>query len=139
MMRVLLDTNVVLDFLLDRPPFAEAAAAIWEALVQKRCEGYVSAITPINLFYIARKLKGVEMARASVAGLLKECQICPLDATTLQIALALPLKDYEDAAQLAGAIANRLDAIVTRDPADFAGAPLPIFSPTDFLAKVAAA
>lgn len=67
-MRALLDTNIVLDFLLDRPPFAEAAAAIWDALAQKRFEGYVSAITPVNLFYIARKLKGAEMARASVEG-----------------------------------------------------------------------
>jgi predicted nucleic acid-binding protein len=66
MMRALLDTNAVLDFLLDRPTFAEAAAAIWEALVQKRFAGYVAAITPINLFYIARKLKGAEMARATV-------------------------------------------------------------------------
>jgi predicted nucleic acid-binding protein len=137
MTRALLDTNVVLDFLLDRPPFAEAAAAIWEALVQKRFEGYVAAITPINLFYIARKLKGTEMARASVAGLIRDCQICPLDRTTLQTALALPLKDYEDAAQLASALASGLDIIVTRDPADFAGASLAVLSPVEFLAKIA--
>jgi predicted nucleic acid-binding protein len=51
MKRVLLDTNVVLDFLLDRAPFAEAAAEVWEANRQGRIEIYVSAITPVNVFY----------------------------------------------------------------------------------------
>jgi hypothetical protein len=50
----------------------------------------------------------------------------------------LPLKDYEDAAQLASALVNGLDTIVTRDPVDFAGASLVILSPVDFLEKIAA-
>jgi predicted nucleic acid-binding protein len=55
--RVLLDTNVVLDFLLDRVPFADAAAALWQANDVGEITAYVSAITPINVFYIARKLR----------------------------------------------------------------------------------
>ncbi len=139
MLRALLDTNVVLDFLLDRPPFAEASAAVWEANKQKRFVAYISAITPINLFYVARKIKGAEVAIASVAGLLKECRVCPIDFDSLQTALTLSLNDYEDAAQLAGALAQGLDAIVTRDPKDFVGSPLPIFSPADFLNQLTAA
>lgn len=50
MMRVLLDTNVVLDYLLDREPFAEAAAAVWEAHRQGQIEAYLAAITPVNIF-----------------------------------------------------------------------------------------
>lgn len=61
-MHVLLDTNVVLDFLLDRAPFAEAAAQLWEAQRQGRFVAYVSAITPVNIFYIARKLRGIALA-----------------------------------------------------------------------------
>ncbi len=57
MIRVLLDTNVVLDFLLDRDPFADLAAALWLANDEEQNEAYVSVITPINVFYIARKLK----------------------------------------------------------------------------------
>jgi predicted nucleic acid-binding protein len=64
--RVLLDTNVVLDFLLDRAPFADAAEALWQANDDGRIEAYVSAITPVNVFYIARKLKGLETARQLV-------------------------------------------------------------------------
>jgi len=64
--RVLLDTNVVLDFLLDRAPFADEAAALWQANDDGRIEAYVSAITPVNVFYVARKLKGIETARQLV-------------------------------------------------------------------------
>ncbi len=47
-MRILRDTNVVLDFLLDRPSLGEAAAALWQANEQKQFEGYIAAITPIS-------------------------------------------------------------------------------------------
>lgn len=51
-MRVLLDTDVILDLLLDRAPFADAAAALWLAHEREQLNAYIAAITPINLFYI---------------------------------------------------------------------------------------
>lgn len=139
MMRVLLDTNVVLDFLLDREPFAESAAAVWEANRRGEIVSYVSAITPVNVFYIARKLKGGEEARRVVEGLLVECRIAFLDSAVLQDALSLPLKDYEDAVQHASAVHSQLDAIVTRDPDDYARASIPVYSPPGLLAMLSAA
>ena len=135
-MRVLLDTNVILDFLLDRRPFAGPAEEVWQALQQGRAEGYVSPITPVNVFYIAHKMKGANYARQLIVGLLAVCPACPLDDSAMQAALRLPLTDYEDAVQLAGALAYQLDAIVTRDPNDFAGGSLPIYSPADFLKQL---
>lgn len=132
-MRVLLDTNVVLDFLLDREPFAEAATEIWEANRQRRIEAYVSAITPVNIFYIARKLRGVEVARRIVEGLLNECRIAMVDRAVLQDAMTFSVKDYEDAVQLASAMRSRLDAIVTRNPKDYPSAPLLVLSPSDLV------
>ena len=136
MMRVLLDTNVVLDFLLDREPFADAAAALWEAGRNGQIENYVSALTPVNVFYIARKLKGVTEARKIVEGLLAECQVAPIDSGVLQDAMALPFTDFEDAVQHASATGGHLDAIVTRDPTDYAKATLPVFSPPDLLTQL---
>jgi predicted nucleic acid-binding protein len=98
-MRVLLDTDVVLDLLLDRPGFVEDAAAILEANEQGRVEAYISAITPVNVFYIARKLKGTETAWQAVAELLAAFRICPIDQASLQLAMSLPMTDYEDAVQ----------------------------------------
>ncbi|HWX43130.1 MAG TPA: PIN domain-containing protein [Blastocatellia bacterium] len=98
-MRVLLDTDVVLDVLLDRAGFVEAATALWEANEQGRIEAYISAITPVNVFYIARKLKGRETARRVAVDLLQVFKVCPLDHPALEAAQALPLSDFEDAVQ----------------------------------------
>ena len=68
--------------------------------------------------------------------LLAKFRVCAVDHGALQIALTLPVTDYEDAVQVAGALASHLDAIVTRDPHDFAGATLPVYSPADFLKQL---
>jgi predicted nucleic acid-binding protein len=133
MIKVLLDTNVVLDLLLDREGFAEAAASIWDAHCRNEVEAYIAAITPINTFFIARKLKGADLAREYVSKLLGTLKICPLDHQSLLAAEILSLPDYEDSVQVASAMFNNLDAIITRDPKDFKNSPLPVYSPTDFL------
>jgi predicted nucleic acid-binding protein len=82
-MRVLLDTDVILDLLLDRAGFVEHAAALWEAHEQGRLEAYISVITPVNVFYIARKLKGAETARQAVVELLAALGYCNQAALAL--------------------------------------------------------
>ena len=129
MTRVLLDTNVILDFLLDRAPFADAAAALWQANEDGRIEAWVSVITPVNVFYIARKLKGMTMARQLVGSLLAACRICGPNRNMLLSALTLPVKDFEDAVQLVSAQAEALDALVTRDPDDYKGVDFRVLSP----------
>ena len=136
-MRVLLDTNVVLDFLLDRAPFAETAAALWRANEDGRIIIYVSVITPVNVFYIARKIKGAAVARQLVESLLTASRVCGPDRDMLLAALALPLRDFEDAVQVMSAQAEMLDALVTRDPADYQGIGYPVLSPTDCLTQIA--
>ena len=137
MTRVLLDTNVVLDFLLDRAPFADAAAALWQANDDGQIEAYVSVVTPVNVFYIARKLKGAATARQLVESLLAACRVCAPDRSALLSALALPVKDYEDAVQVVSAQAELLDALITRDPDDYNGVQFPVFSPAGFLEQLA--
>ena len=132
-MRVLFDTNVILDVLFRREPFVTTAAALWQANEDKLFEGYVAGITPVNLFYIAAKIKGAGAARAAVRDLLDAFRVCPIDATILQSALTLPLRDYEDAVQHAAATASQMDAIVTRDTRGYAGATLLVLTPQDLL------
>jgi predicted nucleic acid-binding protein len=135
-MRVLLDTDVVLDYLLEREPFAESAVALFELIAQEACDGYVAAVTPVNVFYLARKDRGMDKARQAVTELLTAMDVCPVDQSTLGTALALPFSDYEDAVQHACATAAGLDAIITRNLDDYKNATLPIFSPTDFLTHI---
>lgn len=132
-MRVLFDTDLVLDLLLDRDPFVDAAAAIFTLHEEGRISGYISGITIINVFYITRKLKGIMSARKAVEELLATMNVCPLDQLVLASAQRLAFTDYEDAVQHACATASGLDAIITRNLVDYKNATLPVFSPTDFL------
>jgi predicted nucleic acid-binding protein len=124
MMRALLDTNVVLDALLRRAEFVVDSYALWQACAAGRLEGWISAITPVNVFYIAPKQVGADQARQHVADLLTAFQVLPIDAATLHAAQSLPMADFEDAVQAAAAAAH-LDALVTRNTKDYANAPLP--------------
>jgi predicted nucleic acid-binding protein len=136
MMRILIDTDVALDFLLVRQPFDQEANAIFLACSQQRCAGYIAPITAVNVFYIARKTQGTTGARQLVENLLKLIDVCPLNKAILQTAHALPLTDYEDAVQTAAALAAGLDAIVTRNGSDYQGAPITILTPADMLTRL---
>lgn len=132
-MQILLDTNVILDLLLDRPEFAENAALLWKAHEDERLTAYVSGITPVNLFYIGRKLKGLEAAHAAVTELLGTLPVAGINQAILQNALELGFKDYEDAVQHASAVALNLEVIVTRNLSDFTKATMPVQSPAEFI------
>jgi predicted nucleic acid-binding protein len=132
-MRVLFDSDVVLDLLLDRAPFVQEAAALFELHERGRLDGYVSGITVVNVFYVTRKLKGLDAARLAVGELLKAVGVCPVDRDVLADAQRLPFSDYEDAVQHACAEAGGLDAVVTRNLEDYKNAVLPVFSPDGLL------
>lgn len=132
-MRVLLDTNVILDLFLDRAPFADAAATLWLAHEREQLSVYVAAITPVNLFYIARKLRDEKKAREAVVELLATLNVCAIDQGMLKSALSLPFRDYEDAVQHAAANAAGVEAIITRNVKDYSAATLQIFTPEEFI------
>ncbi len=134
-MRVLLDTNVALDYLLRRPPFFAEARTIWLAARSGAFEPYVSGITPVNVFYVARKVHGAQIAARIVGLLARTVHVSPIDDAVIQAALVSPLRDFEDAVQVASAVAAGLDLIVTRDVNDFRGATLPVFTPGAFIAR----
>jgi predicted nucleic acid-binding protein len=96
-MRVLIDTNILLDLILDRPAFADAAEQIWEACRAGRFEGNVSALSLPNIFYIVRKAQGAAKARQAVNDVLSVFEVVALNLATLEVAQTLSLSDYEDA------------------------------------------
>ena len=89
MMRVLLDTDVVLDGLMRRQPFAADARRLWQACADGRLEGWISAATTVNVFYIARKQKGLDQARQYIGELL----VAFLVAFTFEVVLAAACSD----------------------------------------------
>jgi predicted nucleic acid-binding protein len=132
-MRILLDNDVVLDFLTARRPFFVEAKQIFQYLDDGKIECFVSAITPINVFYITRKLSGKDVALQAVKDLLNAVEVCETDLKILRKATYSTISDYEDAVQHESAIAENLDAIVTRNTKDFVNATVKVYSPTEFL------
>ena len=132
-MRALLDSDVNLDFILQRQPFFVEAAEIFTRLGNGEFNAYVSAVTPINVYYFTRKAKGISGARQAVQDLLIAAKICVIDNRILQNAHNSPITDYEDAVQHECAVAENLDAIVTRNVKDYKNASIKVYSPTEFL------
>jgi predicted nucleic acid-binding protein len=129
-LKVFLDTNVVLDVLLAREPWREAAERIWLACDEGRATGHVAATTLTNIFYVARKHKGAADARRAVEILLEAFEIVAVDRAVVAAAVALNGQDFEDDIQIACAHAIAADVIVTRDSAGFArAAPTRVVAP----------
>lgn len=135
-MRLLLDTNVVLDVLLARELWVAEAQALWQANDEGRLQGYIPASTLTDLFYIVRRATDLPRARAAVVVCLDAFAICSIGRRTLEEALTLPGTDFEDNVTLACALQHGLDGIVTRDPAGFKGAAVPILTPADALLRL---
>lgn len=135
-MRALLDTDVVLDVVLARAPFAKEATVLFDLCERGLFDAYVSGITPVNVSYVARKAHDSARLRQTIARLLRVVRICPVDHAALARAVNSPISDYEDAVQHACAEAAGLDAIVTRNLGDYKNAALPVLSPADFLQRL---
>ncbi|MDQ3219848.1 MAG: PIN domain-containing protein [Acidobacteriota bacterium] len=132
-MKVLLDNDIVLDFLLKRKKFFDDADEIFVRLQNLEFDGYIAAITPINAFYTCRKEIGKGSAFEAVGELLGLVEVCPVGKDVLQRAFSLDFSDFEDAVQCASAMAESLDAIVTRNTKDYKNSPMQVHSPSEFL------
>jgi len=135
-MRALIDANVILDMLLEREPFFEAAQAVWEANRSGRFDGYVCAVTPVTVFYITEKHNSPSYAFELLHSLMESFRIAPVDGAILKAAMKLPMKDFEDAVQVVSGESQNVDVIVTRDVKDYTNSPIPALTPTEFVAKL---
>jgi predicted nucleic acid-binding protein len=137
--KVLIDTNIVLDFLLQREPFFQDAELLFQKIDSGRIVGYVTATTLTDIFYIARKhTRSIEQARQAVSEMLTAMVICPVNRAVLESAFGSGLADFEDAIQIACAIAQNLDAILTRDTQGFLSSSLPVLSIHELLQQLGA-
>lgn len=136
-MRVLVDTNIALDFLLQREQFFQDAELLFDAINSDQVIGYVTATTLTDIFYIARRhTRRIEQARQAITEILSVMEICPVSRVVLESALGLSLVDFEDAVQVACAVAQGLDAIVTRDRQDFSSSPVTVLSVQELLQRL---
>lgn len=126
-MKVLYDTDVLIDIALAREPFvADSAAALRRA--EDGLSGYVAWHSLANCAYL---LKG--QGRDFLQGLLRIVAVAPVDTQAAQRAFALPLRDLDDALQVAAAEACGASVIITRNVRDYRRSPVPAQTPTAFL------
>ena len=137
MKKVLLDINVVLDVLADREPFAADAQAVLGRIEAGAISGLVAAHTVTTLHFLLSKHLGKAKARKILTDLLQILQVVPVDEDRLRHALGLGWNDFEDAVQAACAEKAGVDALVTRNEADFEGAVVPVLSPVALLSRLA--
>lgn len=131
--RIFLDTNVILDYLLEREPFYYDALKLWAACEEGTVEGYVSALTVNNVHYIAHRLKSETTAMIAVRGILSVFNVVPLDKELMKLAADFHDRDYEDDIQLQSAIRSGCTHLFTRDPTHFHTKALAIIPPSSFL------
>jgi predicted nucleic acid-binding protein len=128
-MKILIDTNIIVDVALIRQPFFDDSDRILVFSEQGSLQGYISAATFGDLYYLLRKSRGKDWTLRFLRRLVTFCQIATVDDAVIRQALAGDFKDFEDAIQYNAAIASQLDGIVTRNPKDFPDTTIPIFTP----------
>ncbi len=135
-MRILIDTNVVLDVLMARRPHVDHALAVFALVDSGRVRGVLGATTITTVFYLAAKGVGVPRARAHVRSLLDLFDVAAVDRAVLVAALDAGFDDFEDGVLHEAGVVTGVDAVVSRDGTGFAAASLPVFTPSAFLAAV---
>lgn len=132
-MIVLFDTDVVLDLLLDREPFSEAAAELFSRVEKGDVTGYVCATTVTTVHYLAAKAVGGARAKRYIRELLSLVEVAPVNRAVLEGALQGRYRDFEDGVVAEAAHHVGASAIITRNLRDFRISAVPAYSPLEVL------
>jgi predicted nucleic acid-binding protein len=123
------DTNIILDLLLDRKPHSKSASLLFDMAVKGKVKLYMSAITVHNLYYILQKLKSHHEAMSILKKIQTFITILDTTASDVQEALQSNPKDFEDALQIQTSQRHsKINAIITRNTKDFKNSSLPIWT-----------
>ena len=133
MRKIFVDTNILLDVALHRDGFFESASAVWGDCESQKVQGFISAISLNNLYYIMRRRVASNVALEYVRLIMNVFSIVPPDEGILRLAVDLPQKDFEDAIQTFSALQVKADCIVTRDREHFSNNYLTIVSPAEYM------
>ena len=136
-MNILFDINVILDALLDRPPFGEDAVILIDLVERSVVNGYISADSITTIYYLIQKSTTTPFARKKIGQILELFEIAPVTRPVLEEALTLGFSDYEDAVVYQSAIGVNADGIVSRNGADFRKSTIAVYSPKELLAVIA--
>ena len=134
-MKLLLDTHIVLDLLLDRKPYADSAAELFSKVENGTVIGCLSGSTVTNVYYLAAKTVGAARAQEEIRKLLTIFDVAPVNRPVLEAALAADFSDFEDAVIHEAACYVGAEAIITRNQKDFKKSRIPVYT-ADEITKI---
>lgn len=132
-MKVVFDTNVLLDIALARKPFVTSSMAVWVRTAQSEHPPMIAPHSLATFYYIVRQAHGKGRAMDAVQDLLVTGQLISFDADCAARAFELGFSDFEDAMIASAAVSVEADWILTRNMSDFKISPVPCATPEDFL------
>ena len=136
---IFIDTDVILDFLTGRQPFAMNAAVIFTLSVERKISTFISPLTFSNCYYVMRKVAKHEKIINKLTDLLEITDISSMNKQTIELALKSDFKDFEDALQNFSATHNdKIDVIITRNLKDYKHSEIAVMSPEIFLKSLSA-
>ncbi len=135
--KILIDTDVILDFFFDRKPFSEDAAQILSLCERKEIKGFVTSIMLSNIYYLLRKTAKHEKVIENIKILMKIIDVTITPKETILNALASDFKDFEDALQNFSALQEKgIKIIITRNTKDYKTSSLAIMTPESYLKTI---
>ena len=133
-MRILFDTNIILDLLLDREPFSQDAQTLVSKVEKGEITGLLCATTITTIHYLVKRSYSQEKSAEIIRSLLKLFEVANVTRTVLEEALEVNDKDYEDSVLYKSAYHSGADMIVTRDRNGFGKSDIPVMNPQELLA-----
>ena len=134
MKKILIDTDVILDFFFDRKPFSENSSIILNMCERKQIQGFVTPVIISNSYYLLRRTAQHNKVIDKLKQLLSITDVLNMNKQIVENALNSDFKDFEDALQNFAAVSNGdIDVIVTRNVKDFKKSEIAVLTPESFL------
>ena len=136
-MKIMCDTNVIMDMLLEREPFADSSCKVLSLCEEHRIDGCVSASSVTDIYYLVKKhTHSNELAYNAIGKLLEIVRVCSVTNNDVLTAFQRKARDFEDFLVATCAASIRCDCIVTRNKKDFEEFELPLVTPEELLNKI---
>ena len=135
-MKIFVDTNIIIDYLVDRVPFADDAEAVIDVCVSDGNEGAFTGLSACNAVYIIGRYIGRREAELLVKEVSSLIGLLPIDPDDIKANLGAEHPDFEDSLQIAAAQTWGADVIITRDTRGFSNSPVKVLTPVEFLNSI---
>lgn len=137
--KILIDSDVILDFFFDREPFSENAARIFSLCESKQIKGYITPVICSNLYYLLRQVAKHDKVIKQLSQLMTIMDVLSMDRDIVLQALGSGFKDFEDALQNFSAVKSGfIDVILTRNIKDYSTSDIGVLTPESYIKTLTA-